>query len=99
MELGHVICEHHGDRKPRMIKIKKNTLGQDYICAVCTRIRTFNQGIVISVNQKMMVKAENGITFEFDQANTRLPEGKKIAFEVVYSGNQQHFAKNIHYMR
>ena len=49
--MAKVCCQHHRDRNlsPVMIHFGENSLGKQYICAVCSGVRVFNTGKIVSL--------------------------------------------------
>ncbi len=48
--MAEVHCPHHQESNlsPAMIYFGDNVLGKQYICAVCSRVRVFNTGEIVS---------------------------------------------------
>lgn len=94
--MNKIICQHHQDKnvKPTMIYFGKNSLGKEYICAVCSGIRTFNTGKIIKIKPESQYGFINGIKdnifFHFSNLayDFRFHKGMPVSYEVSFENNR-----------
>ncbi len=87
-----VYCQGHKDKglTPLMIPFHKNSLGQEYTCAVCSGTRVFNQSIIQHLPDDKhfgFIKGKkNDIFFHFNDlaCNFRPSKGMRVSYEVVF---------------
>ena len=98
-----VVCEHHRDRKikPVMICFGRNSLGKQYICAVCSGVRQFNSGRIISFDPVKRFGFINGVKeniyFHFNNLayDFRSHKGMLVSYEIQFLDGDRKQAINI----
>ncbi|MCD6306451.1 MAG: hypothetical protein J7M32_09205 [Deltaproteobacteria bacterium] len=84
--MARVYCKQHKDRMPVMIPFHRNSLGQEYICAVCSAVRVFNTGQIVNIVSKGrygFIKGEKENIF-FSFRNLAIPFTPRIGMIVSY---------------
>jgi len=90
--MNKIYCQHHNDKNllPTMIRFGVNSLGKQYICAVCSGVRVFNTAQIVSLNFKghygfIAGKKEN-IFFHFSKLAYRFKPrtGQTVSYEVSF---------------
>lgn len=87
-----IICKNHQNRNlsPVMIHFSKNSLGKQYICAICSGVRVFNTGKIVTLNLEKKYGFIDGekenFFFHFSNlAYNFVPlKGMKVSFEVSF---------------
>ena len=94
--MNKVICQHHRDKnvKPTMIYFGKNSLGKEYICAVCSGIRAFNTGEIVKIKPEGQYGFIDGIKgdifFHFSNLtyDLKVHEGMQVSYEVSFEDDR-----------
>jgi len=87
-----VYCQHHRERKllPVMIYFNNGSLGKEYICAVCSGVRTFNTGKIVSIVPEcgygFISGVKENIFFHFSNLayDIRLHKGMAVSYEIEF---------------
>jgi len=94
--MGKVQCQYHQEKgiKPVMIPFGTNSLGTtEYICAVCSRIRHFGVGEVLSYKQGYGFIKGSRQNFFFHHSNLAYPcqptTGMQVSFELLFMENDR----------
>lgn len=88
--MAQVYCKQHKDKNlfPVMIYFGDNSLGREYICAVCSGVRVFNTGEIISLKSGygFINNQKDNIFFHFSNlADDFEPYlGQKVSYEVSF---------------
>jgi len=99
--MGKVYCQHHKDKElmPAMIYFGDNSIGKQFICAVCSGVRVFNVGEIVSLkNQYGFIKGKKeDIFFHFSNLayDYKVYSGMKVSFEISFLENDRLQAINI----
>lgn len=84
--MAKVHCQRHEGVKPVMIPFHRNSLGQEYICAVCSAVRVFDSGEIVNIVPKGhygFIKGEKENVF-FSFQNLAVPFTPRIGMIVSY---------------
>jgi len=98
-----VVCTCHADKmlKPVMIHFGRNSLGKQYVCAVCSAVRQFNSGRIVSLNTDKGFGFINGVKenvfFHFSNLDSdfRLRKGMFLFYEIQFLADGKIQAINI----
>lgn len=87
--MARIFCSHHSDLKPLMIHFGNSSRGtEQYICAVCSRVREFGLGKVISLKDSygfISGREENLFFHSRNLAYRFTPSlGLSVSFEVEF---------------
>lgn len=98
-----IYCQQHRDKNllPVMIHFGKSSLGQQYICAVCSGVRVFNTGKIVSLKPEsgygfISGKKEN-VFFHFSNLARAFEPcvGMSVSFEVSFLEDGRVQATNV----
>ena len=101
--MGKVFCTDHliKNRKPVMIHFGKNSLGEQYVCAVCSAVKQFNSGRIVSLNPEKQFGFINGVKgnifFHFSNLSSdfSLQKGMILSYEIQFLEGDEIQAINI----
>ena len=101
--MGKAYCWQHKDRAltPVMIHFGECSLGKQYICAVCSGIRVFNSGMIISLNPEkgfgFIGGVKDNIFFHFSKVayDFHFHKGMSVFYEVDFLEDGRIQAVNI----
>ena len=90
------ICQNHRDQnvKSAMIYFGKNSLGKEYICAVCSDIRTLNTGKIIGIKPEgqygFINGVKNNIYFHFSKLayDFSFHKGMPVSYQVSFENDR-----------
>ncbi len=95
--MAKIHCQHHQDSNldPVMIHFGDNGLGRQYICAVCSRVRVFNVGEIVSLSPSgqygFISGQKENFFFHFSNlASEFTPQkGMTVSFEISFLENNR----------
>ena len=101
--MGKVLCTEHANKmfKPVMIHFGRNSLGKQYVCAVCSAVRQFNSGRIVSLNTDKGFGFINGVKenifFHFSNlaSDFRLRKEMLLSYEIQFLADGKIQAINI----
>ncbi|MDP2646310.1 MAG: cold shock domain-containing protein [Desulfobacterales bacterium] len=101
--MAKVYCPHHrvSNVQPVMIYFGESSLGKQYICAVCSGVRVFNCGPILSFNPEKQFGFINGTKSNvfFHMSNLsydfRFHVGMDVSYEIAFLENDRIQAVNI----
>jgi len=99
--VAKICCQHHQDRNllPVMIHFGEITLGKQYICAVCSGVRIFNIGEIVSMKGQYGFVDGQKDNFFFHFSNLAYDfapyVGMMVSFEVSFLEDNKIQAINV----
>lgn len=101
--MGKVYCQQHRDRdlRPVMIHFGKSSLGRQYICAVCSGVRVFSAGQIVSLKPEgrfgFISGEKENVFFHFSNLayDFKPYEGMLVTYEVSFLEDNRVQAINV----